>query len=535
MTVIVKANNEYSVLINYKFKGKEFNVDSYSIINTNYSLIRYLTKLLDINSIYTNKDGYVCLKRKDGTTSSLQRIIMEFYSEFDDRIKTLLKEKYEVDHINNIKTDNRVDNFQVLKHQDNILKIYNNRYQVAGTNEHILELDNKIKNLKQYKTDEKKLKRQNGKFNKVIKRGNFKNISECCYLDLYSKSNRTSSNYPESIETVIYDSMCYIKNNSTNNCTNILYELYQHKNNYITCKLLNNNLRILNRYRLRYNYLNEIIMKYNILNNKYNYKINNNIDIYDLKYNLNLRKSKQLLYDLYQEIILKDNYTINNGTVLKSIDISFEVDKIGKYTDYRIMFILGLLKREKSKDNKTFFSIPIYTDELLRKANVRAKKIIELNWRKVRFFGVIEEFGEDIAKEVYKEKFDFLYGMYNEYSKRAKEDIIKFVINNKKIKEYGFITIGEILSYIVDLNEKRKENCLFYNPIHKNFDVFIKDLLKTNTYTIKEMEKLGYKYVSLNKSIIKNIKEYMKYNNLDNENMNLYSKKRVIVLKQLIK
>ena len=272
MTVIVKANNEYSVLINYKFKGKEFNVDSYSIINTNYSLIRYLTKLLDINSIYTNKDGYVCLKRKDGTTSSLQRIIMEFYSEFDDRIKTLLKEKYEVDHINNIKTDNRVDNFQVLKHQDNILKIYNNRYQVAGTNEHILELDNKIKNLKQYKTDEKKLKRQNGKFNKVIKRGNFKNISECCYLDLYSKSNRTSSNYPESIETVIYDSMCYIKNNSTNNCTNILYELYQHKNNYITCKLLNNNLRILNRYRLRYNYLNEIIMKYNILrytNNKW--------------------------------------------------------------------------------------------------------------------------------------------------------------------------------------------------------------------------------------------------------------------------
>lgn len=535
MTIIVKANNEYSIIINFKFENKEFKIDSYSIINTNYSLIRYLTKLLDVNSIYTNNYGYVCLKRKDGTTSSLQRIIMEFYSEFDEKIKQLLNENNEVDHINNIKIDNRVDNFQILKHQDNILKIYNNRYQVAGQNEYILEVDNKIKKFKQYKIDEEKLKRQNGIFNRVIKTGNFKNIFECCYLNLYSISDKPSANYPENIGTVIYDSLCYINNNPTNNCTNILYELYKHKNNYITCKLLNNNLRILNRYRLRYNYLNEIIMKYNILNNKYDYKINNNIDIYDLKYNLNLRKSKQLLYDLYQEIILKDNYTINNGTVLKSIDISFEVDKRSKYTYYRIMFILGLLKREKSKDNKTFFSIPIYTDELLRKANVRAKKLIELNWRKVRFFSVVEEFGEDIAKEVYKERFDFLYGMYNEYSKRAKEDIIKFVINNKKIKEYGFITIGDILSYIVDLNEKRKENSLVYNPIHKNFNVFIKDLLKTNTDTINEMEKLGYKYVSLNKSIIKNIKEYMKYNNLDNENLNLYSKKRVIVLKQLIK
>lgn len=87
------------------------------------------------------------------------------------------------------------------------------------------------------------------------------------------------------------------------------------------------------------------------------------------------------------------------------------------------MYMLGLLNRQKSMRKTSFFSIPIYTEDLIKKANVIAKKILDLNLKKIRFFTVMEELGEETAKRIYKERFEKLKKDYEFYSKRAKEDI----------------------------------------------------------------------------------------------------------------
>ena len=43
----------------------------------------------------------------------------------------------------------------------------------------------------------------------------------------------------------------------------------------------------------------------------------------------------------------------------------------------------------------SFFSVPYYTEELLKKSNVRAKKILELGLKKIRYFTIVEEFGKE--------------------------------------------------------------------------------------------------------------------------------------------
>src|SRR5699024_5057985 len=76
MTIIIKLNEEKSLLINLKRYKKEnkIKIDSFSYISTNYSLFKYLIDLFKINSISTNENGYVVLRRKDRTITSLQRI-----------------------------------------------------------------------------------------------------------------------------------------------------------------------------------------------------------------------------------------------------------------------------------------------------------------------------------------------------------------------------------------------------------------------------------------------------------------------------
>lgn len=120
MTFIVTISEDISILVNILNKNKCIKIDNITYISTNYSLFKYLLELLETNSISKNKNGYITLKRKDGTTTSLQRIIMEFYSQYDGDLKILLEEKegdsckYEIDHINNDKLDNRTGNFQIL-------------------------------------------------------------------------------------------------------------------------------------------------------------------------------------------------------------------------------------------------------------------------------------------------------------------------------------------------------------------------------------------------------------------------------------
>ena len=529
MTLIVKLNEERTLLLNVDKDNKQ-TIGTY--ISTNYSLIKYLLSFLDTGSISTNNNGYICLKRLNGKKTSIQRLIMEFYSIYDLKIKKEIIIN-EVDHINNLKEDNTTTNFQLLLHSENIKKI-NSEYQVSTTNEEIIEIDNKIRNLKQYKIDEEYLYRKSNKFKNIIKTGIINNIKDCCYLDLSSSSHNNNYNNYKSIRESINKDMYYTISILTEKNTDLIKNMYIEKNRYIVTKILNNNLVILNRFRSRYKYLDEVIKKYNILKNKE--KIDKNLDIYDMDYQMNLYKTNNILLDLYHLIISDNKYTIRDDNILKKLDISFEVVRNGRYNSFRVMYMLGLLKRENSNSKMNFFSIPIYTEDLLKEANIKAKKILDLDLKKVRFFIIVEEFGEETAKIIYKERFDKLYNIYKKYSLRAKEDIINFLKEDKDIYVKGYITIDEIFTQIEFINENRKIKGLEYNPIYNNFIYFIKDLLRYNSDTIKVLKEQGFVYTSINKSIINNIENYQKINIIDYRYTDdLKSRNRIIILKKLLK
>lgn len=540
MTLVVKINEDVTALIDYSKKEKKM-VRTVTQVTSNCSLVKYLLKLLRENSIGKNKDGYATIRRINGKKTSLQRMIMEFYSSYDKDLKKVLFQKYEgkeqidVDHINNKKLNNRTENFQLLTHKMNSDKRTKDEYQVTTKNEYILKIDEEIRNLEQYTKDKYDLARLSNRFEKVLKTGEIEDIGDYRYFDLSSSDifNTTldTSNVRDTINRFIY----YIENKMTEKNTNLISEIYNYKTDYVVNKILNTNLALLNRYRQRYKYLDEVIKKYNILDEFYNYRINKDLNIYDYDYQLSRLNSKELLYDLYEVIIKNKNFTFEDDNILKRIDLSMQVDKTGKYNSFRIMYMLGLLNRQRSKRKTSFFSIPIYTEELMKKANVIAKKILDLDLKKIRFFIVMEELGEETAKRIYKERFDKLKKDYEFYSKRAKEDIIKFLREDVNIYENGFVRAEDILEYIKQLNMNRASNGFKFNPIYAKFISFIKDLLQYNSDTKEILEGLGFVYRSVNKEIIDNIKKYQKKQGFINYDCDLKSRNRVIILKELEK
>lgn len=540
MTLIVKINEEVTALIDYSRKKKKI-IRTVTQVTSNCSLIKYLLKLLRENSICKNDDGYATIRRINGKKTSLQRIIMEFYSSFNEELKEVVFQKYEgkeqidVDHINNEKLDNRTENFQLLSHKMNSDKRTKDGYQVTTKNEYILKIDEEIRNLEQYTKDKYDLARLSNRFEKVLKTGIIEDIRDCCYFDLSSSTIFNAIADTSNVRDTIIRFIDYIENKMTEKNTILIQEIYDNKINHVVNKILNTNLALLNRYRQRYKYFDEVIKKYNILDEHYNYRINKDLNLYDYNYQLSRLNSKELLYDLYEVIIKNKDFTFENDNILKRIDLSMQVDKTGKYNSFRIMYMLGLLNRQNSERKTSFFSIPIYTEDLMKKANVIAKKILDLNLKKIRFFIVMEELGEETVKRVYKERFNKLKKDYEIYSIKAKEDIIKFLKEDVNIYENGFIKVEDIFEHIKLLNMDRASNGFKFNPVYSDFISFIKDLLQYNSYTKAILEELGFAYRSVNKEIIENIKEYQVKQGFTKINCDLKSRKRVIILKELEK
>lgn len=542
MTFIIKIDEINSVLVNYSLKGKKckkMQVTACTLISTNYTLFRYLLKLLNTNSININKNGYVTLRKEDKTVTSLQQIIIGFYAKYDKNIN--IKE-YEVDHINNEKLDNRITNLQILKHSENIKKTYNSDYNIEISSEYIQELDNKIKNKVQYEKDKRIMQNINNNMLKALNDEKLNYLKECCYFYIssssISKSISKAKNIRQIIKIVINDI-----NNFLAKKVNNFYNIVEFRNKYIIYNLFNYNLKMLNRYRKQYKYLDEVLSKYKILDMEYN-KNRFNLDvenilgkvIYEEEVNYeylceNFGKSKHILYDLYIKII-QDNYTIKDDNVLSTLTIGFEVDNIGKYKILRIMYLLGLLKRANSNNKMSFFSIPYYTNELIKEANRKAKKILKLKLRKVRFFTVIEEFGEDIAKEVYGERYNYLRSRYEKTSKKVKEIVIDFLKTDEQLRKLGYVTSAEIVEYVETLKDIGKTDI----PIYRNFEMFIKDLLRYSTEVKLVMEQNGFEYRVINKSIINNTKNFQKSKNINHTiTTGLYSKGYAVILKKLTK
>ena len=188
----------------------------------------------------------------------------------------------------------------------------------------------------------------------------------------------------------------------------------------------------------------------------------------DFKEELKFDKSnsRNILLDFYEDIFKSNQYIIDNGDILLNTTIKNSFNVRGKYKSFLILFYLGLLQRKKdiSKPNTisnrlvhtpTFIKIPIYTDELLKEANNKAKDLLSLNLNKLSYFLVRQEFGEEIADSIYK---NLKCKSYYRYGLRAKEDIINFIKTDKEVLNFGFMTVEEIFDYVQDLNIKRKIN-----------------------------------------------------------------------------
>lgn len=516
-------------------KPREINV---GIIDVDFSLIRYLGQATEINDININNCGYVIIKRDNDTTTTLGRFILEYYSKYDDRLKEILKNKeYEINHINKDKLDNRIENLEIVTHQDNIRHSKGLNYDIIYKSEDLKLLQEMNKKEKKQEIDKQYLNRISGLFfklyNSYMENKECKldiKILKCCYLKF--KNNKTKSNIKEQnireskkLTTLKqYKLMSYFY-------TNFIKEILQKKKQYIYKKVVGNNIILLNKYIERYPTLKNIFKKYKIMDKEFKEQ---------LKFDKS--NSRNILIDFFTDIYNFNWYVIENGNILLTVNIRNFINVKGKYKAFLTLYLLGLLKRQNdiSKPNTisnrlvhtpSFIHIPFYTDELLKQANNIAKDLLSLNLNKFTYFLIRQEFGEEIADSIYKNKkskSNYKYGL------RAKEEILEFISTDKEILNFGFMKVEEIFEHIQGLNVQRQIRGEDYNKICNGFINFIKSLLLYNTDTKKRLDELGFTYISLNSKIIENIKKYQKEQGF-NFSISLKPKEKVIVMKKLIR
>ena len=516
-------------------KPKEINV---GIIDVDYSLIRYLGQATEIKDIDINNCGYVIIKRKDNTTTTLGRFILEYYSKYDNRLKEILENKeYEINHINRDKLDNRIENLEIVTHQDNIKHSKGLNYDIIYKSEDLKLLQEMNKKEKKQEIDKQYLNRISGLFfklyNSYMENKECKldiKILKCCYLKF--KNNKTKLNIKEQVIRESKD-LTTLKQYKLMSCfhTTFIKTILQKKKQYIYKKVVGNNITLLNKYIERYPTLKNIFKKYKIMDKEFKEQ---------LKFDKS--NSRNILIDFLTDIYKFNWYVIENGNILLIVNIRNFINVKGKYKAFLTLYLLGLLKRQNdiSKPNTisnrlahtpSFIHIPFYTDEILKQANNIAKDLLSLNLNKFTYFLIRQEFGEKIADSIYKNKkskSNYKYGL------RAKEDILKFISTDKEILNFGFMKVEEIFEHIQGLNVQRQIRGEDYNKICNGFINFIKSLLLYNTDTKKRLDELGFTYISLNSKIIENIKKYQKEQGF-NFSISLKPKEKVIVMKKLIK
>ena len=538
MTFIENLENKAVILKTLTYKrtkavSETVIEEGVSLIDIDYSLIRYLCANLKLKDVIINNCGYPVIRREDNSMTTLSRYILEYYSQYSGKLKTILKNnELEINHINKNKRDNRLSNLEIVTHSNNIKHSNSTAYEVVIKSEELSVLKEKsINNVKQ-DVDKKYLKRISGLFNKSLK---LKKVDEiilkCSYLEF--KYNKNTDNNHKKNDNVENKECNFSRYKTLTNfyTKQAIILLVKSKKEFIFKNIVESNLLLLNRFINRYKYLKEVLEKYKLLNNSIKE---------ELKFDRN--NSKNLLLEFYKDTFDLEWFSIVDGNILVTINIKNCFNTRGKNKSFLILYLLGLLVRQpniKRPNNiskrfvhtPSFIKIPQYTKELLIKANVQAKKILDLNLNKLTYFIVREEFGVEIADNIYKnEKSKFYY----KYGVKAKEDIINLLITDKDIKLHGFITKEDIFEYVQGLNSNRMLKGKEYCKIFDSFIFFISTLFLYNSEIKKKLKELELEYVSLNKKTIQAIKKHQIKQNL-NFYSNLKPRNKVIILKKLKK
>ena len=547
MVILENINNEVVLLEKLICNGtkqmyQELKEKNVGIIDVDFSLIRYLGKQLTFRDITLNGSGYPIIEREDKTTTPLGRFILEYYSKYDIELKEILENPgYEVNHKNRNKLDNRIENLEIVTHSDNIKHLYGTSYNVVYSTEQLKELQEENQKQHQQVVDEKYLKRISRLFYNFKTRIQDEKLLKCCYCYLkfkYIKSN-VSNNTQDSMNINKKKDLERYKL-LTNFHTKKLINLVVKKKEFIYRTIINKNIKLLKRYIKKYSSLETILKKYKLINLDFNIKLLNPDFIEKLK--IDCSNSKNLLYDLFKDIYNSRHYVIENGNILITVNLKQFFTVRGKYKAFLVAYLLGLLNRRNdiSKPNTvtdrfihtpSFIWIPLYTDDLLKQANELSKDLLQLNLNKFTYFLIRQEFGEDLADNIYKNR-----RSKNNYKNcvRAKEDILHFLKNDRDLRTNGFITKEEIIEELQGLNTQRAIRGVEHNKINQSFTNFITTLFLYNTDTKQFLNEQGLVYTTLNKKIISNIKKHQQNNN-SYFNLDLKSKKKVLVLKELTK
>lgn len=195
MTIIENLKDENVIIRNIYYKNGLIE-EVVAVIDVDYSLIKYLGKVFVFNDIIINNSGYPIIATNN-TITTLYRLILEYYSKYDNDLKQILQDKkYEINHKNKDKLDNRVQNLEIVTHKNNIRHSMGKNYAVTISTKRLLEIQNKSKESKQQKIDEEYLSRQSGLWYKSMKNNVIdKKILKCSYFSFRNVTNKIEYQY----------------------------------------------------------------------------------------------------------------------------------------------------------------------------------------------------------------------------------------------------------------------------------------------------------------------------------------------------
>lgn len=525
MTILVNLKEEKIIIKAINEIKRKVIEEDVAMIDVDYSLIRYLAQQLTFTDVTLNNGGYPTVTRNN-TTTTVYRLILEYYSKYDEKLKQILQnKKLEINHISKDKLDNRLINLEILDHQNNIRHQKGLEYETVMTSQQLQKIQQKSLKDKQQNIDKEYLKRISGLFYKAMEKSvvdeKLLKTPYCHYrysYVSYSISSIKATHHGTATVTSPHHTPKFLTFFHTDLLQNLILE---HKQ-YLYKTITKRNISLINRQIERYPYIKQILCKYKIIDK-------------DKPFN-------NILIEFYKNIYESNHYTITNGDILITTSIKSNIKTVGKYKAFLIMYYLGILERKPKprgyvapsqaiNREPSFIKIKELSEDLFPEINVKCKELVNLNYNSIRYFQIREQFGKETANLIYNNnrrcKSNYKYQL------KAKDDIISILKKNEAVILRGFITRNKIIHDVKRLNAYRQQNGENYNKINKTFSKFVSSLLLYNTEIKSLLEDEGLIYITLNTKIINNIKAYQKQNEIP-VTTNLKPNMRVIVLKKLV-
>ena len=545
MNMIINILGRYIVIVDIKLRK------IISVIENDLGLIRYLLKIFREYTLI-EENGYLKFENKKEGEVYLHRVIMEYYSEYDTKLYTILTNPsyYEINHKNKIKWDNRLENLEFVTHRNNGRHSKGLKYETIMTSQEIIQIKDKLKVDKQYQANKKYLEKASAYCKNYINKANLSSTCDKKFYDnLYIKLDNSYIIFKKSVfstnsttQTTIDINTCmYFTKLIFTNTKNTFFTIYNTShisysyNTYRLRNILQNNLQLVFKYYKQNKYFRTICNRYHLLNHKAIQKYKDDLA------NLQLYYKDNIIIDLFYYLLPQQDYRFTNnqlGIIIVIYNLLFLVRN--KYESLRIMYRLKLLNRARVKYNinkskykhieqihiPTGFFIPKYTDDLFTTTVLPlSKQLCEDKPTRITNTILTKNYGLDTAQRVYRNP---------KLERKTERDLL--IINNiitilssptllQEVEKYGFIPLSFIRVQLQLINPTIEEkHQSFINTMIPNI-LEIRELLKT----------LGLEYMTINNKTKEKIKRYQKKNELEETTYEgITHRQNLIVLKKLV-